>query len=90
MTNPYDPKPDSKDQNLPKQPEKEESEKHPLSLDDLVSRDAKSFVTFDQNQAAKQKLPGSDLNKFSKGLTLSLIHIFYETFVEARRKHHIF
>ncbi len=65
MTNPYDPKPDSKDQNLPNQPEQEAAEKQRLSLDDLVSREAKSFVPFDQNQSAQPKLPGSDLSKSS-------------------------
>lgn len=73
MTNPYDPKPDSTDQNQPTQPEKEGGEKQRLSLDDLVSRDAKALVTFEQNQAAQQRLPGSDLNKYiSKGLTPEL------------------
>lgn len=73
MTNPYDPKPDSTDQNQPTQPETEGGEKQRLSLDDLVSRDAKALVTFEQNQAAQQRLPGSDLNKYiSKGLTPEL------------------
>ena len=73
MTNPYDPKPDSKDQNPANHPDKEDGEKPRLSLDDLVSRDAKAFVPFDQNQAAAQKLPGSDLNKLiGKGLTPEL------------------
>jgi D-glycero-beta-D-manno-heptose-7-phosphate kinase len=73
VTNPpFNPNPDSKDQNLPKNPETEGGEKQRISLDDLVSRDSKSLVTFDQNQA-KQKLPGSDLNKYiSKGLTPEL------------------
>lgn len=73
MTNPYDPKPDSKDQNQPTQPEKDDGEKQRISLDDLVSRDAKAIVTFEQTQAAQQKLPGNDLNKYiSKGLTPEL------------------
>jgi D-glycero-beta-D-manno-heptose-7-phosphate kinase len=73
VTNPpFDPKSDSKDQNLPKNPESEGGEKQRISLDDLVSRDSKALVTFDQNQAT-QKLPGSDLNKYmSKGLTPEL------------------
>ncbi|MBS1955526.1 MAG: bifunctional hydroxymethylpyrimidine kinase/phosphomethylpyrimidine kinase [Cyanobacteria bacterium SZAS-4] len=73
MTNPYDPKPDSTDQNQPTQPEKEGGEKQRLSLDDLVSREAKALVTFEQSQAAQQKLPGNDLNKYiGKGLTPEL------------------
>ncbi len=73
MTNPYDPETDSKDQKLPKQLESEGNESHRLSLDDLVSRDAKAFVGFEQNQATREKLPGGDLNRYiGKGLTPEL------------------
>lgn len=73
MTNPYDKESDSKDQSLPKRPENERGDKPQLSLDDLVSRDAKAFVTFDQNQSNKSRLPGSDINRYiGKGLTPEL------------------
>lgn len=73
MTNPYDQKPDSKGEKPVDQPKPESDDSKRLSLDDLVSRDAKSYVAFTQDQGAKQKLPGSDLNRYiSKGLTADL------------------
>lgn len=77
MTNPHDPKPNEKNSTQQsesaQQADSAPSEKPRLSLDDLVSRESKTIVSFDARGQNKNKLPGQDLNRYlGKGLTPEL------------------